>query len=598
MTTLARATANDWSSAAVDTLSSWRDMVAPSGLLQNVVAGVTVAFVALPLNIALALACGLPASVGIVSGAVVGVVGALLGGAKLQITGPEVALAPLTLEIINRHGVEGLIVATLLCGVVQVGFGLARVGRLIHMMPVPVIGGFMAAVGLLILNNQLPRLLGLPAEVKNLHLVRDLDVLTSGGVAPVIGLLVMVVMIAARRISARIPGPLIGIGLAVGVLLITGWTTPTVPDFEPHLPIPQLPSFAAVDLTRLWPEALALALLASIDSLLSAVGVDTATRARRHHSDQELVAQGVCNVVAGLIGGMPVAGAIVRSMAAVESGATTRLAPLVQSLTLLGIFAVLGHLVGFVPVAGLAGVLIVVGARLINLGALRRSWRVARFEAGVFVATALGILFTDFVAGVLIGLVMALVQLARHQRGLEMRVRTAHDDDATDSDVAIIRLGGPVFFASHTELDGLAHTGARHVVVDLGGVPFFDLTGLESFRNVIRTLRERGAAVVVAGASDEVVAALVSADVLPLLSHPHSFARVDDAIAAVRGTDVGAPIDSDAAEPWVNAAPAPLAATDVAVDVDVDVDADVAVDVADRAPIASGAAHDRVAPRA
>lgn len=592
MTTLARATANDWSSAAVDTLSSWRDMVAPSGLLQNVVAGVTVAFVALPLNIALALACGLPASVGIVSGAVVGVVGALLGGAKLQITGPEVALAPLTLEIINRHGVEGLIVATLLCGVVQVGFGLARVGRLIHMMPVPVIGGFMAAVGLLVLDSQLPRLLGLPAEVKNLHLVRDLDVLTSGGVAPVIGLLVMVVMIAARRISARIPGPLIGIGLAVGVLLITGWTTPTVPDFEPHLPIPQLPSFAAVDLTRLWPEALALALLASIDSLLSAVGVDTATRARRHHSDQELVAQGVCNVVAGLIGGMPVAGAIVRSMAAVESGATTRLAPLVQSLTLLGIFAVLGHLVGFVPVAGLAGVLIVVGARLINLGALRRSWRVARFEAGVFVATALGILFTDFVAGVLIGLVMALVQLARHQRGLEMRVRTAHDDDAADvdRDVAIIRLGGPVFFASHTELDGLAHTGARHVVVDLGGVPFFDLTGLESFRNVIRTLRERGAAVVVAGASDEVVVALVSAEVLPLLSQPHSFARVDDAIAAVRRTDVGAPVDSEAAEPWVNAAPAPLAATDVDVAVD--------VDGADRAPIASGAAHDRVAPRA
>ncbi|HSN97800.1 MAG TPA: SulP family inorganic anion transporter, partial [Candidatus Nanopelagicales bacterium] len=141
-------------------------MIEPSSAVDNLVSGVTVAFVALPLNLALALACGLPASVGLVTGAVTGAIAALIGGSRLQVTGPEVALVPLTFEILQRHGVPGLLCATFLCGVLQFILGLARVGRLIHAIPVSVIGGFMAAVGLLVFNSQVPRLLGLPAEIR------------------------------------------------------------------------------------------------------------------------------------------------------------------------------------------------------------------------------------------------------------------------------------------------------------------------------------------------------------------------------------------------------------------------------------------------
>ncbi len=519
----------EWRTQIRETVASWREMFR-DGVVDNIVAGVTVAFVALPLNIALALACGLPASVGLITGAIVGLVTAMVSGAKLQVTGPEVALAPLCLEIVTRFGASGLVVATLIAGVVQVAFGALRVGRLIHIMPVPVIGGFMAAVGLLVIDAQLPRLLGLSGDIKGLHMLRALP--DSISPAAVIGVIVVVVVVALKRLAPRVPGALCGVVVGVALLALTGWSIPTVPVFEPHMPTLGLPAFGSVDLVALLPEALALALLASIDSLLCAVSVDAATRApRRHHSDQELIAQGIGNVLSGLIGGMPVAGAVVRSMAAVEAGATNRLAPVIQSLVLLAIFFLAAPYVDLIPVAALAGILVVVGARLIDHQALVRSWKVTRFEAVVFLATALAIIVTDFVGGVLVGVVMALVHLARRQGDLEVHEPEPAVEDDNES-VRVLRLRGPVFFASHTQLDRVAQTQAKHVVIDLSDVPFFDLTGLNSFRAALRRLHERGITVVISGASAAVLATLTDADIVSMLALAPAV-DVDGAIAAI-----------------------------------------------------------------
>lgn len=509
-----------WTAAFHATVSSWREMTARPTLLRNVSAGVTVAFVALPLNIALALACGLPPSAGLITGALVGLVGAMLSGARLQITGPEVALAPICLEIVTRHGVEGLLVATVVAGVVQVACGALRVGRLIQLMPVPVIGGFMAAVGLLVIDAQLPRLLGLPVEVTGLHTIRDPSVFAQVGAAPIVGGLVVAILVFGKRFAPTLPGALLGVVAGAVVVAAFDFAVPTVPAFTPHLPTLGLPGTSHVDVIRVLPEAFALAMLASIDSLLCAVGVDTATRAeKRHDSDQELVAQGICNIFAGCIGGMPVAGAIVRSMAAVDAGASTRLAPLVQSVVLLLIFAFAAPLVGLVPIAALAGVLIVVGARLVNLTALARSWRVSRFEGVVFVGTAVGILATDFVAGVGIGVMMALVELARHQRRLALTMPEPRQD--ADTDVLVVAVDGPISFASHTGLEALARVKApTRMVLDLRAVPFMDVTGLETLRNALRQLRDQGVPAVVAGARTSLQSALRDAEILPLLASP------------------------------------------------------------------------------
>ncbi|WP_159397995.1 SulP family inorganic anion transporter [Sorangium cellulosum] len=541
-----------WSSMWAETVTSWKEMVAPRSVVDNLLSGLTVAFVALPLNLALALACGLPASVGLITGAVTGVIAALFGGSRLQVTGPEVALVPLTFEILQRHGPHGLLCATFLCGVLQVLMGVARVGRLIHMIPVSVIGGFMAAVGLLVFNSQLPRLLGLPAEMR---LVSSLP--GTGWLAHVdpfavgVGALVMAATVLLPKLHRRLPGGLIGLGAAILAVSALGVGTASVGPITASFPTPALPEFHRLEFIAIFPEAIALALLASIDSLLSAVAIDAQSNTKRHSSEQELMAQGVANVVSSMIGGMPVAGAIVRSSAALQCGATTRLAALSQSVTLLLLLYLARPFVERLPLAGLAGILLVVGYRLINWRQARLMWRVSRFEAFVFVATAGSIVVSDFVGGVLMGLVLSLVHFAHMQRKVDVSLLTATTDEPAEiprllelparrslgptPPVAVVRVEGPIFFASHTELRALAEGGPlpRHLVFDLAGVPLIDCTGVEAFRTLLVRLREQGTRALLSRASEHVAARLEEAGVLQQLVGGRVFPTVVEALESL-----------------------------------------------------------------
>ncbi|WP_437675345.1 SulP family inorganic anion transporter [Sorangium sp. So ce131] len=535
-----------------ETVTSWKEMVAPRSVVDNLLSGLTVAFVALPLNLALALACGLPASVGLITGAVTGVIAALFGGSRLQVTGPEVALVPLTFEILQRHGPHGLLCATFLCGVLQMLMGLARVGRLIHMIPVSVIGGFMAAVGLLVFNSQLPRLLGLPAEMR---LVSSLP--GTGWLAHVdpfavgVGALVIAATVLLPKLHRRLPGGLVGLGAAVLAVSALGVGTASVGPISASFPTPALPEFHRLEFIAIFPEAIALALLASIDSLLSAVAIDAQSNTKRHSSEQELMAQGVANVVSSMIGGMPVAGAIVRSSAALQCGATTRLAALSQSVTLLLLLYLARPFVERLPLAGLAGILLVVGYRLINWRQARLMWRVSRFEAFVFVATAGSIVVSDFVGGVLMGLVLSLVHFAHMQRRVDVSLLTATTDEPAEiprllelparrslgptPPVAVVRVEGPIFFASHTELRSLAEGGPlpRHLVFDLAGVPLIDCTGVEAFRTLLARLREQGTRALLSRASEHVAARLEEAGVLQQLVGGRVFPTVVEALESL-----------------------------------------------------------------
>lgn len=464
---------------------SLREMLDRKSLAANASAGLAVALVAVPLNLALAIACGLPPSVGLVSGAIAGIVGALLGGSKLQVTGPEVALAPICLEIVSRYGLEGLVATTFLAGLLQIGFGLLRIGRLIHAIPVPVVGGFMAAVGLLVFDAQIPRLLGLPAEVRLATDIRDTSMLAAIDPATLaIGVLVVALFVGLPRVSRKIPAPLVAAASAVIVVLAFGLDVATAPPITSAMPRVALPPFAHVDLSVLFPEALALAMLASIDSLLCAVSVDARTQGERTRTDQELVAQGLANMASACFGGMPVAAAVVRSIAAVEAGATTRLAPLVQSLLLGLVLLVLSPLVAHLPLVALAGILLVVGARLIDFRSLAAMWRVARFEGLVFIVTALGILLTDFVLGVGIGVVAALVHFARQQRSSTFAAPRARG----------FRLEGPLFFGSQADIENVVREAADrdHVVIDVSGVSSVDVSGAMALVKALRSVAKNG----------------------------------------------------------------------------------------------------------
>ncbi|MFO7560997.1 MAG: SulP family inorganic anion transporter [Enhygromyxa sp.] len=525
-----------WRAVAESTASSWRDAFG-RGVGRNIAAGVTVALVALPLNLALALACGLPASVGLVTGAIAGVLGAMFGGSRFQITGPEVALAPITFEIVSRHGFEGLILATMIAGVIQIALGLLRVGGLVRAIPLPVIGGFLAAVGILVFDSQLPRLLGLPADVR---LISDMSMSSFAAIDPrvvLIGLLVIVVMVALPRVNKRIPAPLAALAIAVAALGI-GWTIPTVAPLDSSWPSPRLPVIANVDVVALLPEAIALAIIASIDSLLCAVSIDTRVGGPRTQTDQELVAQGIANIASAGFGGMPVAAAVVRSAAAIEAGATSRLAPLMQSLVLALVVLVLAPLVSYIPLVALASILLVVGWRLIEWRLLYKMWRLARFEAVIFIVTAAGILLTDFVMGVLIGVAASLAHFAHEQR--EFVSATCLETSPTTTEVAtcdgraqIIWLTGPLFFGSQAKLDEvideLDERDVDDVVIELSAVPTIDISGAGALVQAIERLAVSGEIRVwVSGVGDRGTP-LVRLLLRPELAKVHLIENLEDA---------------------------------------------------------------------
>ncbi|MDP2273903.1 MAG: SulP family inorganic anion transporter [Archangium sp.] len=527
-----------WSEAARDTLGSWKDL--RRGAPQNVMAGVTVAFVALPLNLALAMACGLPPAAGIVTGILAGVLAGMFGGAKLQISGPEVALAPLTYEIVSRHGVKGLMAATFFAGLCQLVFGALRLGRVVQAIPRPVVGGFLTAVGVLVLDAQLPRLLGLPADVRLISAVAPHDVLMRADwLSVVLGLAVIVCFVVLPRLHPRAPGALVGLAVVASAVALMQVSLPTVGSVAVEGLRVVLPAFGEVDLTALLPEAIALALLASIDTLMSAVSIDSVVKGPKHRADQELLAQGCANLVSSLVGGMPVAGAVVRSMAAVQAGATTRLASVSHAGALLLMLLVAAPLVARLPLAGLAGILVVVGVRLINVKDFVFIWKSSRFEALVFVVTAVSILVGDFVGGVATGLVVSLLHFAVQHSNLGVRALTVK---AGIHATALVEIQGPIFFASHGQLEGLnGHDAAHPLLLDLRQVPTVDLTGADAVRGLLQQLSERSVRLALVANRPAVTAALVDVGVAELLAGGRIYPTVDEALAALQAQPAARP---------------------------------------------------------
>jgi SulP family sulfate permease len=262
-------------------------------------------------------------------------------------------------------------------------------------------------------------------------------------------------------------------------------SVPTVEPFSAGFPRPRLPDFKALHFTHIFPEALALALLASLDSLLCAASVDARVGGPRTRNDQELVAQGLANMASACVGGMPVAAAVVRSMAAIEARATTRLAPLFQSICLVLVLMLFGQSVTHVPLVALAAILLVVGYRLLDIQLFRRLWRVDRWEAAVLVGTSLAILATDFVSGVGLGCGMALTRFAYSMA----RSLAIHSSEGRSSH-AVVRLEGPLFFANQTLLDQLSlhGDGARGLMVDLSGLTAIDSSGAVALRSTLTRL--------------------------------------------------------------------------------------------------------------
>lgn len=519
-------------------------------LLRDLSAGAVVGVVALPLSMALAIATGVPPWHGLYTAVVAGVVIALLGGSRTQVSGPTAAFVAVLAPIVAEHGVGGLLVATVLAGLILMLLGLARLGRFVEFVPHPVTIGFTAGIAVVIASLQVEDFLGLvpagPAEGfggRVVLLARALPTLDPAEAA--VGLFTLALLVAGPRITRRVPAPLLALtAAAVGVAvaqhlwpalsidtLATRFTyeTPAGPAAGvPRLPpLPVLPwalpggdgaplglSFELV--RDLLPSALAIAFLGAIESLLSAVVADGMT-GFRHDPDSELLAQGIGNVVAPFFGGIAATGALARTATNVRAGGRSPVAAITHALVVLASILALAPLLGTLPMASLAALLLVVAWNMSEARHVARVVKTAPRSDVVTLLVCLGLTVVfDMVVAVTVGIALAGVLFLRRMAevtGVEL-VGARRRPPRLGADVLVYQIAGPLFFgAAHKAMSALetVDPSARVVLLDLASVPALDATGLVNLDSAVSRLRRDGVLVVLGGLQPQPLRALVRA---------------------------------------------------------------------------------------
>lgn len=501
-------------------LPHWRLLAGKLYFREDFFAGLTLALVAVPLSLAIALASGVDPAVGLVTAIVAGIVCALFGGNSVSVSGPAAAMAVLVGLAVEKYGMSGLVFIGIICGLLQIATGVFGLGRFVRLMPMAVIEGFTAGIGAIILISQLPRALGLPSpgESKTIDVLIHIGTLLdeSKGSPVLIAFSVIFLLWIVPKISSKIPSPLIAIAVPSifatyffkGQLLLIG-------EIPRTLPLPSFPSFSS---EIIWAELIGTAFLvyalASLETLLSSTAVDKLVRGQHSDLDQELIGQGIGNFVVALFGGIPITGVIVRSAANVMAGAKTRRSSIIHSLILVVIVLLLAPLISQIPIAALAGLLLFVAARMMNPEKFIDLWNVSRSDAAIYGITFLVIVFVDLLEGVQWGLVAALAVVAL-QLG---RTRVNFHGSTTDSSGPYrFELQGPLTFLSSLKIDELkGHVAGleagRGIAIDMKAVTEIDSSGAEMLLELIHELLDRGLKVAVLGLPEKKKAFLISAD--------------------------------------------------------------------------------------
>lgn len=532
-------------------LPTWTDLLAVRRQpRRDIVAGVTVAMVALPLALAFGITSGLGAGAGLVTAIVAGLVAATFGGSNLQVSGPTGAMTVVLLPIVAQFGTDGVLVVGLLAGLILIGLAYAGAGRYMRYVPVPVIEGFTVGIAVIIALQQVPAALGASVTPGEGVLAAAADAIRSGLAAPDIASIVTCasvagVMMVAARLRPGLPVSLPAVIAATLITTLAGVQVHVIGALPAGLPSPSLPALEPGMLGRLVVPAIAVAALAALESLMSATVADGMSVGERHDSDRELFGQGVANVLTPLFGGMPATAAIARTAVNVRSGARSRLAASTQAVSLLVVVLVASQWVGAIPLAALAGVLIATAVQMIEASSLAALLRATRGDAAALLITAGATVALDLVTAVILGLIVAgafaLHELARTARLDEMELdhadHTAEEQRLFDEHIVAYRLDGPLFFgAAHTFLLELAELReVRVVILRLSRLRTLDATGASVLADTIKRLEGRGISVLLSGARPEHQGILTRLGVYAELSSEHHlFDSTPDAIAHAR----------------------------------------------------------------
>ena len=528
--------------------------------LADLTAGAIVGIVALPLCIAFAIASGVTPDRGLYTAIVAGFLISVLGGSRVQIGGPTGAFVVIVYGIVQQHGVDGLMVATLMAGVILVAMGVARLGGAIKFIPHPVVIGFTGAIATIIGVQQLDTALGLrtgplPAEVVERVRAYAEHIGTASPYSIGITAATLAILILWPKVSVRLPAPFVALlatTAAVHLLDLPAATIGTRFGAIPtSLPTPSFPSVSLEQVRALAGPAFTIAALGAIESLLSAV-VSDGMIGGRHRSNMELVAQGVANIASPLFGGIPATGAIARTATNVKSGGRTPVAGIVHAVTLLLITLLFGRWAALIPLATLAGILLLVAYRMSEWRVIRSELRGPRSDAAVMATTFLLTLFVDLSVAIGVGMVLASFLFMRRMAEVTnvrfvTRELLDQPEDPNDPNavarrevprgVEVYEIEGPFFFgAAERFKDTLAEVSRkpRVLIIRMRHVPAIDSTAMHALRDVVHRSRKDGTLVLLSDVHAQPLVALGKSALLDELGDDAIFGNLDDALDRAR----------------------------------------------------------------
>ena len=539
-----------------DWFGMWRREFANynAGIFQkDLLAGLTVAAVALPLALAFGVASGADAAAGLVTAVLAGIIIGLMGGAPYQISGPTGAMSAVLIVLATRYGLEGVWLAGLLAGVMILALGIFRLGRVVALIPSPVISGFTSGIAVIIAFGQIDNFLGIKTPAAE-NVLEKLAIyaesgLTPNGSAVAVALIVMGTMILWPRFAwgKRVPGSLVGIVLATLLVVLLRWDVPTIGAIPRTILLEQRLRITAVpweEIGNLIVPAMSIAALGSIESLLCGAVAGNMTGVRMF-TNIELVAQGIGNIIIPFFGGVPATAAIARTSVNVKSGGVTRLVSVIHGLVLLGAALLFGGLIGRVPLAALAGVLMVTAWRM-------NEWHAIHFFFGrrlkhamlAFAITLVATVLLDLTQAILIGFGISTLVFMAQMSELQISRRPVEADrlgialTATPHNVSVYYLGGPLFFAAARRLlemvEGQDGPDAT-LILSIRGVPLVDATGIEVLRELWHRQHAGGGDLLLTSMDQRVESQLQRGGLLDELGPSRLFWSADKAILSLGG---------------------------------------------------------------
>lgn len=523
---------------------------------KDILAGIIVGIVALPLAIAFAIASGVSPEKGLITAIIGGLIVSVLGGSRVQIGGPTGAFIVIVYAIVHDHGVDGLTIATFMAGFLMLGMGFAKLGNYLKFIPYPLIVGFTSGIALIIFSSQIKDFLGLP--IQNLPpdfvdkwLVYGNYVGQINWTAFAIALATVLLSLNFHRISKKIPGSIVVILLSTAIVYFFKLPVETIESKFGEIPnkisMPSVPGIDFATIKLLIQPAIAIALLGSIESLLSAVVADGMIGGR-HRSNMELVAQGVSNIFSGLFGGIPVTGAIARTATNIKNGGRTPIAGIVHALVLLLIMLLLAPVAKLIPLSCLAGILVVVAWHMGEWHHFLSMMKSNRMDVLVLLTSFFLTVFFDLIIAIEIGMILSsFIFMKRMSESTSIKtadnlLEPKAENEGTlfeeelkgiPKNVQIYEINGPLFFGASQKFQEVItdlNKQPEILILRMRNVPFIDATGINRLKEMCKQLLVKGTKIIISEANHEVRHELLKAQLYVIIDKQNVVLSINDAL--------------------------------------------------------------------